>query len=319
MKKLSFIVVASFILQMSLFCQEKPKELFISNEGISFYPLAIGNKWIYYETSVLNPNITYSILKIEILDYSLVSNGKFYFHLKQSFVQYPGQYEQDFYERVDSSDGKVYAYSEDTTFIDNEVLIFDLNLKAGDTVTTFIPLSPNYYMAATSLFIEDSLDKWGITKPRNTYYQVTSWGFGHRYSLTQDIGLDYFLSNMVGVSGSTEDVLMGCVINGVIYGDTALVSAEEDNKKLKSFTLQQNYPNPFNPTTIIGYSIPKASFVTLKVYDILGREIATLVNAEKSFGNYNVDFNGNGLSSGIYFYKIQAGDYSVIKKMVLIK
>ena len=85
------------------------------------------------------------------------------------------------------------------------------------------------------------------------------------------------------------------------------------------FSLSQNYPNPFNPTTIIGYSIPKASFVTLKVYDVLGREVATLVNKEKSIGNYNVEFNGSGLSSGIYFYKIQAGDYSSVKKMVLVK
>ncbi len=85
------------------------------------------------------------------------------------------------------------------------------------------------------------------------------------------------------------------------------------------FHLTQNYPNPFNPTTKIEYTIPKASFVTLKVYDVLGREVTTLVNEGKSAGNYNVEFNGNGLSSGIYFYKIQAGNFSTVKKMILMK
>ena len=83
--------------------------------------------------------------------------------------------------------------------------------------------------------------------------------------------------------------------------------------------LYQNYPNPFNPTTKIEYSIPKTSFVTLKVYDILGREVVMLVNEEKSVGNYKAEFNGSNLSSGIYFYKLQAGDYTSVKKMVLLK
>ena len=86
-----------------------------------------------------------------------------------------------------------------------------------------------------------------------------------------------------------------------------------------NFSLFQNYPNPFNPTTKIEYSIPKTSFVTLKVYDVLGREIATLVNEEKTIGKYNVEFNGINLSSGIYLYKIQAGNYSSVKKMILMK
>ena len=92
-----------------------------------------------------------------------------------------------------------------------------------------------------------------------------------------------------------------------------------ENSNIKSFSLAQNYPNPFNPTTIIKYSIPTTSFVKLKVYDVIGREVATLVNEEKAVGNYNVEFNGSDLSSGIYFYRIQAGDYSSVKKMILIK
>jgi len=85
------------------------------------------------------------------------------------------------------------------------------------------------------------------------------------------------------------------------------------------YSLNQNYPNPFNPVTRINFELPKQGFVTLKVYDIIGREVKTLVNEVKAPGAYSVDFNGTELASGVYFYKIQANDFSEIKRMVLIK
>jgi len=93
---------------------------------------------------------------------------------------------------------------------------------------------------------------------------------------------------------------------------------------LFNFSLNQNYPNPFNPVTKIKYTIPqdvrgKTQEVSLKVYNVLGREIATLVNAEKPAGEYEVDFNGSNLPSGIYFYRIKAGDFIKTKKMVLLR
>ncbi|MBK7377929.1 MAG: T9SS type A sorting domain-containing protein [Ignavibacteriales bacterium] len=85
------------------------------------------------------------------------------------------------------------------------------------------------------------------------------------------------------------------------------------------FTLSQNYPNPFNPSTKISWQSPVGSWQTLKVYDILGNEVATLVNEEKPAGTYEVEFNVSQLSSGIYFYKLQAGDFIATKKMIVIK
>ncbi len=91
------------------------------------------------------------------------------------------------------------------------------------------------------------------------------------------------------------------------------------------FTIEQNYPNPFNPSTIIKYEIPERSFVTIKVYDVLGREIITLVNQEKPVGSYEVVFDSQGLTSGVYFYKLQvyapgrAGEFIETKKMVLLR
>jgi len=86
-----------------------------------------------------------------------------------------------------------------------------------------------------------------------------------------------------------------------------------------NFRLQQNYPNPFNPSTTIKYQIPELSFVTITVYDVLGNEIATLVNEEKPAGSYEVEFNGSDLTSGIYFYTLIAWNYSNTKKLVILK
>ncbi|MBL7075458.1 T9SS type A sorting domain-containing protein, partial [candidate division KSB1 bacterium] len=85
------------------------------------------------------------------------------------------------------------------------------------------------------------------------------------------------------------------------------------------FALYQNYPNPFNPITTIKYGLPKGSKVTLKVFDILGREVATLVNEHQAAGYQQVSWDATGHSSGIYFYQIQAGDFQKIRKMILLK
>jgi len=85
------------------------------------------------------------------------------------------------------------------------------------------------------------------------------------------------------------------------------------------FVLDQNYPNPFNPSTIISFSVPQSSFVTLKVYDVLGNEVSTLVNETKEAGKYNISFDASGLSNGVYFYTIKANNFNSTKKMILIK
>jgi len=84
-------------------------------------------------------------------------------------------------------------------------------------------------------------------------------------------------------------------------------------------SLQQSYPNPFNPTTTIQFSIPEATHVTLRVFDVLGQEIVTLVNEKREAGRYDVEYNASGLSSGAYFYRLQAGDFVQTKRLILLK
>jgi hypothetical protein len=99
-----------------------------------------------------------------------------------------------------------------------------------------------------------------------------------------------------------------------------LTDVNESNIDLpSSYSLSQNYPNPFNPATKIRYALPASSFVELKIFDILGNEITTLVKGEQTAGYHETEFNSGNLSSGIYFYRMQAGDYSISKKMILMK
>jgi Secretion system C-terminal sorting domain len=96
-------------------------------------------------------------------------------------------------------------------------------------------------------------------------------------------------------------------------------AVDNQDSPVKNFKLMQNYPNPFNPTTRISYVVALRSSVTLKVYNITGKEVATLVNEVKNPGSYSVHFDGENLSSGVYFYKFTAGQFNSVKKMILIK
>jgi hypothetical protein len=108
----------------------------------------------------------------------------------------------------------------------------------------------------------------------------------------------------------TYDTANNCVVTGLQNLQSELP---------KQYYLSQNYPNPFNPVTKINFAIPRSGLVVLKVYDILGKEVATLVNDVKHAGSYLIDFNGSALSSGIYFYRLESNGYVNTKKMMLIK
>lgn len=111
---------------------------------------------------------------------------------------------------------------------------------------------------------------------------------------------------------------------GPLRWDSASVSITitdigENSANPTLFMLYHNYPNPFNPSTKIKYSVPEEEFISIKIYDALGNQISSVVNERKPAGVYEVEFNGSGLSSGVYYYKIEAGSFKQTKKMILNK
>ncbi|MFZ1517511.1 MAG: YCF48-related protein [Ignavibacteriaceae bacterium] len=140
-----------------------------------------------------------------------------------------------------------------------------------------------------------------------------SW-YNQESGTTEDLNSVYFINADTGfICGMNGSLLYTTDGGGVIS------SVENRNNQLTNYSLLQNYPNPFNPSTTISYQLPKTGNVSLKVFDVLGKEIATLVNEEKPSGSYNVEFNVYGLASGIYYYQIKAGEFIQTKKMILLK
>ena len=119
----------------------------------------------------------------------------------------------------------------------------------------------------------------------------------------------------------------GCLVGWSVGATGTLVKltgipvgiTNNQNQVPSTYSLSQNYPNPFNPSTKIEYSIPRAGLVDLKVFDILGREVAILVNEFKQAGNYTQVFDASKLASGVYFYSLKAGSFTETKKMLLVK
>ncbi|MBE0551538.1 MAG: T9SS type A sorting domain-containing protein [Ignavibacterium sp.] len=134
-----------------------------------------------------------------------------------------------------------------------------------------------------------------------------------------------YASNITAFTHSLNNAVFVGIENGKIYkSNDILTNIEEDITAANSFMLFQNYPNPFNPSTIISYQLPVSGEVTLKVYDVLGREVETLVNEYRNTGNYEVEFNVAqeslpAIASGIYFYQLKAGEYVQTKKMILLR
>ncbi|MCJ7554980.1 MAG: T9SS type A sorting domain-containing protein [Ignavibacteriaceae bacterium] len=172
---------------------------------------------------------------------------------------------------------------------------------------------------------------WGLVS-QLPYLNSEDVGNVTNYSIEGLSGGSYFvtLTAYDNDAASITDNLITIVNEKQISGNESwyakavvsdIVSDVSEDKSIypDEFELSQNYPNPFNPGTVISYKLPASGNVTLKVYDILGNEIAALVNEEKTAGSYVVDFNASELSTGVYFYRLQAGSFVQTKKMTVIK
>lgn len=121
-------------------------------------------------------------------------------------------------------------------------------------------------------------------------------------------------------SNWSQDIASDSSVDAYVADFHALVPVVGRNNEIPAkFRLNQNYPNPFNPSTVISYQLPVNSAVTLKIYDVLGREIKTLVNERQTAGNHSIIFNAKNLPSGVYLYKLQAGTYTETKKLTVLK
>lgn len=201
--------------------------------------------------------------------------------------------------------------------------------RSTDMGATWSDISGNLPDAPVNAFAVDNLNpqKIYLGSDVGMYFSFNS---GQSWYVLGE-GLPVLPVGDIEIHASTNELVAGTYGRSMYKIDLDLVSDIESDSEIlpENFILEQNYPNPFNPTTKIKFSIPnigtqRAVSVQLKVYDVLGNEIATLINEEKSAGNYEVEFSshsgaGRNLPSGIYFYSLAAGNYSETKKMLLLK
>ena len=290
---------------------------------VKYFPMKVGNVWVYYGY-YFSVQCQSSYYQKIFIDSSRVINNKKYFKFNYLYRIIAGNgncgYTQfyDGYYRVDSMNGNIYRYRIDTNCIYStfESLVDSLYSKPIDTARI---------CSGTQLFPKVARDTniqniFSLAKPTKNF----EGGNFHEYRFFTRYAKDLGVTEMSqgGMSLSSHSYLKGCIINGIIYGDTNFyfVSIQPVSNQIPAlFKLNQNYPNPFNPSTEISFDIPKSSFVKLIIYDAAGREIELLANEDLKAGSYSVNWDASSYSSGVYFYKLIAGEFSETKKMVLIK
>lgn len=280
-----------------------------------YFPLAVGNSWTYYSYSYRYPYGQSSRYKETIIG-TLNTNGHLYYIMK---ITSPGHSDTS-KVRLDSLNGRIMYFStQGCMWLNNEILGDSLESRKFDSCRANCD---SVYAKCTDTSMTTI---FGLDRPSKIFNQDKFEDCNDR-TYVKDFGLTYQYG--CGGVGYGYSQLIGCVINGILFGDT-LIGIEPISKQVPiNFQLYQNYPNPFNPATKIKFSIPsnvnsEISNVRLTIYDILGNEIATLVNEKLSPGTYEIEWDSSNFSSGVYFYKLSAsggaGYFSKTKKMVLLK
>ena len=305
------------------------KYFFQPREELNYYPLHIGDFWQYkgIQKDDIGRITSQWIAYKKVIGDTILNDGKKYFIIQENKLPTPNFSTGYRFIRVDSISGNVYGIQVPP----DKLLIDSLFAKEGDFVRRCYKLE---IMKDTTVFGEQRK----VRKIRPWCVSSTAY---EGFDLIYDIGESYRYYDDIFITWVHYDCnLVYAKINGQEFGTYLNV---ENTQLPLSFELFQNYPNPFNPETTIKYSIPMSSVmvrqahhdnsdvipslsrdelhVSLKIYDILGREVATLVDEYQKPGTYNYQFSTSNykLSSGVYFYRLKTGDFIQTKKMLIMK
>jgi hypothetical protein len=214
---------------------------------------------------------------------------------------YNGQYSNQYGVHSRYESNMIDRYSTQINYSSDSIAFID---NITDYVFNMIYVNFKY---VDSVLIADAQAKAYAGNTNSDQYYQKLW----------EMSGDFTTRLFKDASKSLAELIITAWINA--GSPNSLLGINDFIEKINSFQLYQNYPNPFNPVTQIGYSIPHSSYVSLKVYDLLGKEIIALVEDYRNAGSYNVKFNASGLSSGVYLYQLKADNFTETKKFVLLK
>lgn len=295
-----------------------------------FLPLQTGNIWVYQCTT--NGSMCGGCsgkVRIVLTGDTLV-NGKIYKKSQSTSSTVSGACQicgaigliTLFNTRFDSQNGNVYQLSSNgCQYSAGEMMIDSFKARLGDTVRMNC-MPPNQWQH----YICTDTNNAAVlgTNRQARFFNNAGFEGGHYRKYAKGIGLYHAWSQ--GLDGGTfvctrQMILLGCVINGITYGDTSmLVGINQISTEIPfNYSVSQNYPNPFNPNTKIQFALPEAVYTKIVIYDLLGKEIETIVNEQLNAGTFVAEWNASDYPSGVYYYKFTAGDYTETKKMVLMK
>lgn len=319
MRKILILSVMSFIFRLSA-AQD--------TSIVNYCPLNLGNVWVYNCTTLSLTCYCNKQIRIKVTGSTILNNKLYYLFQRTDriiscvYCSCSGSILPFDTMRVDSASGNVYEYTPTIPCptSPHEFPLDSLRARLNDTIRLCSDTSTIYIYKC---YDTTPVNVFGTYRSKKGFARL---GFESGWSHSYVKGIGLYSGGVAYVQYSEGLTLTGCVINGVVYGDTTFpVGINQISSEIpSSFALQQNYPNPFNPSTKIKFSIPanvkrETANVKLGVYDVLGKEVATLVNEQLKPGTYEVEWDGSNYPSGVYFYKIISGDFVETKKMVLVK
>ncbi len=281
----------------------------LDTAAAKFMPIQTGNYWVYTFTE--HPS-EYSYTFRWKITGSTVSNNHLYYYLDE----YGAASLFTSLIRFDSTTGSLKKYSTSSCpWLLNEINMDSLSSRYNDS--SIYNCDIHYRCSDTS-----TINYFNHVFKKKVFYALYDFGSRTR-TYAKNIG--FVNTEVSGMTGTYSIILRGCVVNGILYGDTSLVGVSQINTEItEKYELSQNYPNPFNPATKIKFDIPVSvetsrRDVLISIYDALGKEVAILVNQQLQPGSYEADWDAAAFPSGVYFYKLKSGKFEETKKMVLIK
>jgi hypothetical protein len=289
---------------------------FAQIDTTEFYPLNDGNYWEYWGRSAFF--FDWYKMTLEVIGDTLLNNKDYKIIKREVYLDSVGD-PAIYYSYLRSDSNKIYKYENINDCDSLEYIYYDFS-RSDSSIWS---ICPTYYANFRGVFSDKLyyIELANIITEVKTFNYVNASSQDTVWAPMSSPTTETIAKGIGIISEMNWDFayfkLYGMRINGKVYGKfTSIVNRK---KTVKGFALYQNYPNPFNPSSTIKFAIPKSENVTIKLFDILGREVDTIVNEYKNAGTYEIIFNGIGLSSGIYFYRIYAGEHFGTKEMILLK
>ncbi len=268
-----------------------------------YHPLSKGNIWIYQVTAL--PSRTW-FRHCEIVGDTIIDGKSYRIGNETNSIDSSAGITV---ERYDTATGCYYTRADSADILEDSTLTFTPNSSFGGSYDCKI-----FQRLDTGLVLQILTTTRQIGEGNLIKEDAMSWSYSYGLGLVFQTDVD-----LIGFLPIQTLQLVYAKIEGKEYGSVPVSVSKGDKGVAVSFVLSQNYPNPFNPTTTILFALPAWSIVSLKVFDLLGREVSTIVSEELQAGSYTRQWNAANMASGVYFYRLQAGTYSETKKLLLLK